>query len=300
MTRSEDDKVTRLAWEALPAERVAAVEERIGPVIKAEEAGSGLMPGLAATLHAEGGRYFVKAAPADSPARDLYEREIAAGQSLPPGVPAPRLLLASDGGGWLLMVFEHAGGHDADLSPGSADLPAVSGTVQAIGAARAWDGAPPVAANVAALQDKASRLLASHPDGPPWDMYAAAISDFDSGWLAGTSLVHYDLHSANLQVDAGGTAKALDWSFACSGAPWVDFALLLPRLIEAGHTPADAEQFAAQLPAWKCAPPRAVTALAALWSLFREYKAHYGPRHARGIRAQAAEAGRAWVAHRMG
>lgn len=90
----------------------------------------------------------------------------------------------------------------------------------------------------------------------------------------------------------------VDWSFACAAAPWIDAALLVPRLIEAGHTPAAAERLASRLPAWRTAPAPAVTALAALWTLFREYKALHGPADARAFRAQAAAAGRAWITHR--
>ncbi|WP_369333560.1 hypothetical protein [Trebonia kvetii] len=92
---------------------------------------------------------------------------------------------------------------------------------------------------------------------------------------------------------------AVDWAFACAGASWIDAALLVPRLIEAGHSPASAEQLVAQMPAWGTAPPSAVTALGALWTMFREYKAIHGPMDGRVFRAQAAEAGRSWITHRM-
>jgi hypothetical protein len=75
--------------------------------------------------------------------------------------------------------------------------------------------------------------------------------------------------------------------------------LLVPRLIEAGHSPASAERLVARLPAWRNAPAPAVTALAALWTMFRQYKALYGPDSARPFRARAARAGYAWVSHRM-
>jgi hypothetical protein len=92
---------------------------------------------------------------------------------------------------------------------------------------------------------------------------------------------------------------AVDWGFACSGAPWIDAVLLVPRLIEAGHSPASAERLMSHIRSWHGAPPSAVTALGALWTMFREYKALYGPLDGRAFRAQAAGAGRAWVAYRM-
>lgn len=56
---------------SLPPGQVSAIEEHAGPVIKAESATGGLMPGLAAVLHARHGRYFLKAIPDDSPAIGL-------------------------------------------------------------------------------------------------------------------------------------------------------------------------------------------------------------------------------------
>lgn len=78
----------------------------------------------------------------------------------------------------------------------------------------------------------------------------------------------------------------------------MDAVLLLPRLIEAGHTPAQAEALMADVPAWNTAPADSVAGLAVLWTMFREYKALYGPEDLRAFRSRAAEAGRAWIEHR--
>jgi aminoglycoside phosphotransferase (APT) family kinase protein len=292
--------VSRFQWESFPSGHVAAIEEVTGPVVKAESVAGGLMPGLAAVVHAASGQYFVKAAPADSPAARLYEREVAANAALSSSVPAPRMRYSSAEGGWLVMLFDFLDARDADLSPGSPDLGGVLAAVAAINAAPAWSAAPPVTVNVAALQDKAGALLAKQDGGWRGDMYRAAIADFDTAALVGDRLVHYDLHPGNLKVTADADVVAVDWAFACAGAPWLDAALLVPRLIEAGHSPAAAERLVASLPGWQTAPPPAVTALAALWTMFREYKASYGPDDARGFREQAARAGRSWVEYRIG
>ena len=55
----------------------------------------------------------------------------------------------------------------------------------------------------------------------------------------------------------------------------------------------------AHTPAWRAAPPGSVTALGALWTMFRECKALHGPIDGRTFWAQAAQAGRSWVTHRM-
>lgn len=132
-------------------------------------------------------------------------------------------------------------------------------------------------------------------DLPPAD----ALSALPFAALEGNTLLHYDVHSGNVLI-AGGETYVVDWSFACRGAAWIDAAMLVPRLIEAGHTPGQAEALVDGLSGWKTAPADAVTGLAALWTMFREYKAHCGPPESRGFRARAAEAGHAWVHHRVG
>jgi hypothetical protein len=290
--------VDKLQWESLPSSHVAAIEELTGPIVKAESATRGLMPGLAAVVHAANGRYFVKAVRSDSPAARLYEREMAANQALPSNVPAPQMRYSSSNGGWLVMAFDYLDVRDADLSPGSPDLEGVLAFLATISAAATWDAAPPVAVNVTALQDKADALLSKQPGGLPWDLYRALIEGFDIATLAGNQLVHYDLHPGNLKTAADGDVMAVDWAFACTGAPWVDAVLLVPRLIDAGHSPVTAERLMSRLPAWRTAPAASVTALAALWTIFREYKALYGPEDARAFRRQAARAGRCWVEYR--
>jgi aminoglycoside phosphotransferase (APT) family kinase protein len=290
--------MTKIQWEELPTHRRTAIEEYCGPIIKAETVADGLMPGLAARLHTSDGPYFLKAVPANSPAAHLYARERAANTALPSSAQAPSMLWSSQEAGWLIMLFSHVDGHDADLSPGSPDLPAVLATLRQLAAIRAWHDAPPVIDNIQALQDKAAALLSKQLDGDHWSMYADAIAQLEPDTLHGTTLLHYDLHAGNLKVTNDGRVYALDWSFSCAGAPWIDAALLLPRLIEAGHSPAAAETLMATLPAWHTAPAASITALAALWTAFREYKALYGPEADRAFRTQAAQAGRAWLTHR--
>lgn len=60
------------------------------------------------------------------------------------------------------------------------------------------------------------------------------------------------------------------------------------------------ELIAEYLPAWQTARAPTVTALAVLWTMFREYKASHGPEDARSFREQAAEAGRSWIEYRGG
>ncbi|MCP2336515.1 hypothetical protein [Actinomadura rupiterrae] len=147
------------------------------------------------------------------------------------------------------------------------------------------------------LKRTAETLLKQCNSGAHREMYSRALDGFDLDGLAGDSLVHYDLSPGILRISADGL-KAIDWSFACAGAAWLDAALLLPRLIEAGHTPAHAEALMEEVPAWCAAPGDGITGLATLWTMFREYKSINGPAELRGSRAQAAKAGRAWIKHR--
>ncbi|MEV5570286.1 hypothetical protein AB0L06_09555 [Spirillospora sp. NPDC052269] len=287
-----------LHWEDLPEPSHAAIEARCGTILKAETTTRGIMPGLAARLDTiDGGRFFLKAVSDDSPARELYLREEEANAALAASKIAPTMLWSSIGHGWVVMVFEYIEGREADLSPGSPDLPQVVALLRRLGSLPAWQGAPPVTHNVAALRDTANALLNRHTGADHWEEYAQALDRFDLDTLAGGALVHYDLSSGNLLGTTDGT-KAVDWSFACAGAAWLDAVLLLPRLIEAGHTPAQAEAVVAEVPAWDAAPADSITGLATLWTMFREYKAFYGPKEMRNARAQAADAGRAWVKHR--
>jgi aminoglycoside phosphotransferase (APT) family kinase protein len=282
----------RPSWERRPSTSAE-------PGGRPDEPASTAELGLAAVVHAANGRYFVKAAPSDSPAARLYEREMAANQALSFNVPAPQMRYSSSNGGWLVMAFDYLDVRDADLSPGSPDLEGVLAFLATISAAPTWDAAPPVEVNVTALQDKADALLSKQPGGLPWDLYRVLIEGIDIATLAGDRLVHYDLHPGNLKTAADGDVMAVDWAFACTGAPWVDAVLLVPRLIDAGHSPVTAERLMSRLPAWRTAPVASVTALAALWTIFRECKALYGPEDARAFRRQAARSGRCWVEYRM-
>lgn len=289
--------VRRPQWDDLPRGARAAVESKCGAVLKAESASDGIMPGVAARLHTESGRVFVKAIPNHSRAVRLYVRERDANLALADGVPAPRMLWSGDAEGWMLLLFEFIErGRSADLSPTSPDLPGVLDALSRLG--RAGGPLPPVSVNLEVLREKAAALLAQNLDGPQWGMYADALDRLSWTALAGDALLHYDLHGGNL-LTAGGRTYLIDWSFACRGAAWIDAAMLVPRLVGAGHTPAQAESLMAAVPAWKAAPADAVTGLAALWTMFREYKTLHGPQEGRAFRARAAEAGRSWMRHRM-
>ncbi|MER6171383.1 phosphotransferase [Streptosporangium sp. NPDC001681] len=292
-----------LQWSDLPVQARDIIEARVGLALKIETVDKGLMPGFAAHLRTQERSVFVKAVAQDSPAAPLYARERWAGTVLPPGLPAPRMLWSGDVEGWIVLLYEYLDGRDADLSPGSPDIWRVLDTVTVLGETLtpcpAQGGSvPDVAGNVVGLQVKAARLLEGSVGGLLYRaMYETALRGFTPDALAGNTLLHYDLHPGNLQI-SGEQAYAVDWAFAARGAAWIDPFMLVPRLILAGHPPSQAEALIGQVPAWRSAPKEPVTALAALWTLYRLYKAQSGPSKERDFRARAAEAGRSWVAYR--
>jgi len=285
----------RRQWNDLPKQARGAVEEQTGPVVGIRSAEVGLTSGVAAHLTTTTGVAFLKAAPAAAPVAAHLLRERAANRALPAGVPAPRLLWAADVDGWHLLIFEHAAGHEANLSPDSPNLPAVLDAISAIPTPCSWPAAPSITGKVAALLRVAEEQLAETPADA--GEYGPLVKALDLDELAGTTLLHADLHAGNLLVD-GDRCRIVDWSMACQGAAWVDVALLMPRLVDAGHTPAEAEEVAARVPAWSSAPADVVTALAATRALFAARMADIGPEHLRAKRLRTAAACRAWVEYR--
>jgi hypothetical protein len=286
----------RRTWADLPEQARTAIQEQTGPVVDVRSAEVGLTSGVAAHLTtAQGAVFFVKAAPSAAPVAGHLLRERAANQVLPAGVPAPQLPWTADVADWHVLLFEHAPGHEADLSPGSPDVPAVMDAIAAISVPCPWPDAPSITGKATALLRQAEALIAESP--AEYACYEPLVKALDLDELDGPVLLHADLHAGNLLVD-GNQCRIVDWSMACHGAPWVDVALLVQRLIDASHTPADAEQVAARVPAWSSAPVDAVTSLAAVRTLFSTRMADAGPPHLRAKRLRTAAAGRAWVEYR--
>ncbi len=291
-------------WEQLPGAVKATIADRFGQIEHVTCMPGGLTAGTSVRLATPGGDLFVKALPESAPSAPLYHREQHVNPVLPSATPSPRMLWGGRRAGWMVLVFEHIEAtRQVDLSPGSPDVPALVEAVQVLGETLTPNpGAqvPPVASNVAFLLKRADRLLAKAPDDlEHLGEYVAARRGLRVEALGGDTLLHADLHEGNLLATPD-QIHVIDWGLACHGAAWVETALMIPRLILAGHTPAQAEDLAAWIPVWKAAPAEAVTGLAAAWSLFREFVARFGPEHIRPSRAAAARAGRAWMLHRLG
>ncbi|MCP2169697.1 Phosphotransferase enzyme family [Goodfellowiella coeruleoviolacea] len=186
---------------------------------------------------------------------------------------APRVLFHADfdQDDWLVVVFEHVEGRAADFTPGSGDLPRIAGTLDQLSGTTApgvrslrerWSGGQKWRALVEDNQvgGWAEKCLS---ELTKWEAVAPEL-------LVGDALLHTDLHQDQFIIGADGSVRVIDWGWPASGAPWVDVAFLVIRLIAAGHTPAEAERWAAGVPAWSTADGDAVTAFACyvsgLWS----------------------------------
>lgn len=292
--------MTRYDWESLPAPVRESVEARCGQVVKAEPPAAGRNSDFAAILHlAGGGEVFCKGVVAASQAATGQAREARVNPLLPPPL-APRLLWQVEAEGWQLLAFERVAGQHANLSPDSPDLPLVTDAVStmAVELADVDVDVPPMATKIDRMSAW-NRLLADPPaDVDPWaaprlDEFAT-IERRTCELIEGTALLHTDLHSLNILV--GERAWIIDWAWAQRGVAWLDAAILLIRLIEAGHTPAQAEAWAARTPAWAGANPDVVTGFAVSIFGLWEYLQLMRPLP---NRPAAAAAARDWTRYRI-
>lgn len=261
-----------VTWGELPAAVRAAVEERTGPVSAAGTAGEGYGSDLAAVVTARGGRVFVKGLPADDPRAWSLDTEAA----ISPHVRqiAPDLLWEIRAAGWIVLGFEHIDGRSyADQRPGSADL----GKMLAV--LRALDQIPaPDVLEVTAAQW--------------WGQY---LSDHaQAAALAGDHLVHRDPNPTNFVVTVG-RAYLVDWGWAVRGPAWLNPALLVLSLLEAGWEITAAEDCAQRIPSWVTATPHAVSVFAAANAAMWDQTTAGDPDWAMRYRADVA---RRWAGHR--
>ncbi|MFB7472730.1 phosphotransferase family protein [Kitasatospora sp. NPDC056184] len=264
------------AWNDLPDELRASIEGRTGVVDGAVSPTAGTVSDFAATLETTGGQVFCKAVREDNAKAWMHRLESVVNTVLPESI-APRMLWKIEAAGWLALGFEHAPGRHADLSPGSADLLLISRTLEAL--AETLTPAPPLRAFSLADrwsgQDFWHKIGDQHRDRlDPWIMErldTLILAEREAPDLIdGKTLVHTDLTGPNLLVD-GDTVRVIDWAFPAPGAPWADTAYMVIRLIEAGHTPEEAERWADSVAMWREASPWSVTAFGAiltgLWTL---------------------------------
>lgn len=295
----------RRSWEELPTALRRAIETECGPVLRAEAPSAGRNSTFAGFLHTADGTVFVKGVPDYDRLVTVHEHEIQINSRLRDAVDdAPRLLWVVHSEGWLLAGYETVPGEHADLTPGSPDLPAVVEALSRL----AQQLTPSPAAGVAPLRKRYARLagwqwLADHhaDELDEWEkQHLDLLIQFDNdvpSSLLGESLVHGDIHQLNLLVH-GDQVRLIDWAWSRAGPPWVDAALLVPRLVGEGHEPAEAERLVSDT--WGIQHPSAtgdaITSLAAtLYGQWRRLAVEYPSPH----REAAVRGARRWIQHRL-
>lgn len=264
----------RVTWDQLPPAVRDAAEANAGPIVKVEPAPAGATSDLTATLYTDRGEMvFCKGIHVDHPREWLHRTEARAAAA---GA-GPSLRWQVDVDGWLLLGLEHVAGRHADLRPGSADLPVLAAALDQTAARLTptpLNPGQPLAARWA--YPLGWGKLLDHP--PEWlDGWTRAhlphLADLERAAPAlidGATLVHTDPVPQNWLID-GGRARLVDWAWPARAAAWIDAALVVVRLMDAGHTPDDAEQWAQTVSVYAEAPADAITAAAAaiagLWTL---------------------------------
>ncbi|KAA5828437.1 hypothetical protein F1721_28780 [Saccharopolyspora hirsuta] len=231
-----------ISWNDLPASVQDAVQGHVGPISAAAAVRGGQNSDIAAVLHRDTALpVFLKGVRGVSRRmRWLRNETIAAPLT---GGLSPGVLFAEDVEEWLVVGFEHVTGRAASLAPGSPDLALVAEAVNRIGTQPGGSLRP--------LRDRWSvtdwwhKLAIAAPDVVDgWDVDAATRWARTFPELArGDRLAHTDLHGEQFLIDHD-EVRVIDWGYPGCGAPWVDAAFIVLRLIEAGHHPGEAERWA--------------------------------------------------------
>jgi hypothetical protein len=262
----------RRSWDELGQAARAAVEAITGPVLHSESVIAGFSSHLATVVDTADDRIFVKGMYADDPEVWSQRQEAVLAPYVIPIGPEFRWQIVADG--WNLLGFEHIAGHFADYRIDS-DLAATAAAMSALGLLHC----PPELE----LKDAATRWGAYLPD--PADRLL----------LAGDALLHTDWNYSNVIITESGAARLVDWPWATRGAAWIDPGCWIVWLILAGREPADAELWAARVPAWHTATPRELavfaTALAGEWTATADQRPNVWTQ---GLR----DAAQRWAAHR--
>ncbi|WP_433536387.1 phosphotransferase [Micromonospora sp. CA-249363] len=232
----------RREWAALPKTVVTEIAERVGGIIGVRAAPTGNHAEIASTVVGTSGMVFVKAASTGRSVQTLrYELTATRAVDWFP----PAVLWHFERDGWLVVGAELLDGPHPDLSPGSPDLELLLVTLKSL------QGTP----------------------APPGTWFTpSGRLGFALPEMQGRTLVHSDINPTNLIRTATGM-RVVDWAWTTEAAAWVELALLVQWLIGSGHSPAQAEEWLAQFPAWASVGHDTLDAFAAMNAAKWEVKA---------------------------
>ncbi|MCP9210589.1 phosphotransferase family protein [Streptomyces sp. NEAU-Y11] len=230
--------IERIEWDDLPGEFRTAVEDRTGAVAAAETVAEGLNCAVALILTTANGTLFLKGvrhSDADGMAALRCEEQI----NPTVGGISPTIRHRFDAGGWLALAFTCVPGRHADLGPGSADMDAVTFTLQ--------------------------RMQNLPTPGFPIPRLADRLEDFlepgEAERLAGTCLLHTDTNPHNILINSDADkAYVVDWAMPAIGPAWVDPAYTAVRLMECEQSPTEALAWLGNFTSWRQADEQAVRA----------------------------------------
>jgi hypothetical protein len=226
----------------------------------------------------------------------MHEREAAACAAAVGS--APHLLWQVRTGGWWLLGFEHVTGRPADFRPCSPDLAAIAKVLGAL--AETLTPAPISTRDTLADRLGPWQIWGRYHADPPaclptWvrtHLGALAEANAVVSTLTGHTLLHTDLNSHNWLIGPDRTV-IIDWSWTCTGPAWAEAEWVAPRLLVAGHTPADVARWvdAIQVPHRPRGQDRLafLATVAGIW----HHRAGQG-----GFQPCLAEAALAWLQHR--
>lgn len=266
----------RIAWKDLPDDLRSAIEKRTGPILYAQTMTAGQNSPVSAAVTTATGKTFVKGLPAADRRASSQVREAAVAPLVRHISPA--LLWQFEETGWHVLGYEHIEGRHADYSPSSPDPAALVPVMVALGEVEVPDPVP---------FKRAEDRFKTYVDDP------AVLSAFH-----GRTLQHTDWVPQNVLV-AADRPYLIDWAWPTLGAPWMDPAYFLLRLMASGYTLREAEQWAAQFPAFAEADPRHIDLFALanvrMWDeIERQSASHRMRTWMRGV----LRASREWDEHR--
>ena len=247
----------RLPWEKVALHIRQEVASVLGSkVVAASNQPGGFSPGVAARCRlADGRRYFIKAVSADQNAdsANAHRREAEVAAALPAGLPVPGLVAVLDDGHWVVLIFHEIDGHPPRQPWTLAELGATFVALDGLAAATTpcpVTGLRPFAELHARHYDGYRRLAGGDPlveRVDPWSRrHLARLAGMEAGLAEaseGQTLLHSDLRADNLLVRGDGSVAIVDWPGACTGAAWVDKALMLPSVgLDGGPSPVEVEE----------------------------------------------------------